>query len=195
MKTLEEINEYYAKNTESDLFKSAKNVVPGEGNPNADIMFVGEAPGAKEDELGRPFVGSAGKFLDQLLQSIGLEREDVYITNIVKCRPPKNRDPSEEEKKAFRPWLKAQVEFIDPKVFVPLGKHALASFLPNVSISKVHGQIFKRQENNRVIFAMYHPAAALYNGGLKKTLLEDIQNLKQFLEEEKERESKQLEMF
>lgn len=195
MKTLEEINAYYEKNTDSDLFKSAKNIVPGEGNPNADIMFIGEAPGAREDELGRPFVGPAGKFLDELLESIDLKREDVYITNTVKCRPPNNRDPSDEEKKAFKPWLRAQVEFIKPKVFVPLGKHALASFLPNVSISKAHGQIFKRQEKNIVIFAMYHPAAALYNGGLRQVLLDDMQNLKEYLQEEKEKEAKQLEMF
>lgn len=195
MKTLEEINEYYSKNTQSKLFENVKNVVPGEGNPNADIMFIGEAPGAMEDKLGRPFVGQAGKFLDALLKSIDLEREDVYITNTVKCRPPENRDPSEEEKKVFAPWLKAQIEFIDPKVFVPLGRHALANFLQDVTISKVHGQIFKREKDNRAIFVMYHPAAALYNASLRQVLLDDMKNLKDFLDSQKEKEEKQLKMF
>ena len=195
MKTLDDINQYYLENTKSKLFKSIKNVVPGEGSPDADIMFIGEAPGAVEDRLGRPFVGPAGKFLDTLLESIGLRREDVFITNVVKCRPPNNRDPSDEEKKIFAPWLRAQIEFIDPKIFVPLGRHALASFLPNVSISKVHGQIFKREKDDRSIFAMYHPAVALYNGSYREILLNDMQNLKSFLEKEKEKEEKQLKMF
>ncbi len=195
MKTLEEINEYYSKNTKSNLFKNVKNIVPGEGSSNADIMFIGEAPGAMEDKLGRPFVGRAGKFLDELLKSIGLERNDVFITNVVKCRPPNNRDPSDEEKKAFKPWLKAQIEFINPKVFVPLGRHALGNFLPNVTIGKVHGQIFKSGKNDRAVFAMYHPAVALYNGSYRNILLNDMQNLKSFLEEEKKSEEKQMEMF
>ncbi len=185
MKTLEEINEYYIKNTKSELFKNITNVVPGEGNSSADIMFIGEAPGAREDKLGRPFVGPAGKFLDILLKSINLEREDVFITNVVKCRPPDNRDPSDEEKKVFSPWLKAQVEFINPKVFVPLGRHALASFLPEVKISSAHGKIFNREKDDRVIFAMYHPAVALYNGSYREILLEDMKNLKEFLDKKK----------
>ncbi len=187
--SLEEINEYFLKNTKSPLFKNITNVVPGEGNPKAGIMFIGEAPGAMEDRLGRPFVGPAGKFLDVLLQSINLERADVFITNTVKCRPPENRDPSDEEKKVFYPWLKAQIEFINPKVFVPLGRHALANFLPNVSISKAHGKIFDREKDGRVVFAMYHPAVALYNGSFREVLLNDMQNLKSFLEK------KQLEIF
>ncbi len=195
MKTLDEINQYYVENTESELFKGVKNIVPGEGNPNADIMFIGEAPGAVEDKLGRPFVGPAGKFLDTLLESIGLKREDVFITNVVKCRPPNNRDPSDEEKKAFKPWLKAQIEFIDPKVFVPLGRHALANFLPNITISKVHGQIFKVGRNSRAVFVMYHPAVALYNGSYREILLSDMKNLKEYLEKEKAKEEKQLKMF
>lgn len=194
MKSLEEINEYYVKNTKSELFKTATNIVPGEGNPNAEIMFIGEAPGAREDKLGRPFVGPAGKFLDILLESINLNREDVFITNTVKCRPPNNRDPLDEEKKAFSPWLRAQVEFINPKVFVPLGRHALAGFVPNVSISKAHGQIFKIKDN-RVVFAMYHPAVALYNGSYREILLKDMENLKNFLELEEEKKEKQLKIF
>jgi uracil-DNA glycosylase len=197
MKTLEKINKYYSKNTKSELFKTVTNIVPGEGNSKADIMFIGEAPGAMEDKLGRPFVGPAGKFLDVLLQSIDLKREDVFITNVVKCRPPSNRDPSDEEKRVFRPWLKAQVQFINPKVFVPLGRHALASFLPNVNvtISKAHGQIFKMERGNRVVFAMYHPAVALYNGSYREVLLNDMKTLKEFLEKEKEKGKKQLEIF
>ena len=179
--SLEEINEYFLKNTKSNLFENIINVVPGEGNPNAEIMFIGEAPGATEDKLGRPFVGSAGKFLDELLQSINLERKDVFITNTVKCRPPSNRDPSDEEKKVFYPWLNAQIDFINPKVFVPLGRHALANFLPKVAISNAHGKIFSRKKDGRYIFAMYHPAVALYNGSFRKVLLEDIQNLDKFL--------------
>ncbi len=195
MKTLDEINQYYSENTTSELFKTVKNIVPGEGNPNADIMFIGEAPGAVEDKLGRPFVGPAGKFLDTLLESIGLKREDVFITNVVKCRPPNNRDPSDEEKAIFKPWLKAQIEFINPKVFVPLGRHALANFLPNVTISKAHGQIFKREKDGRAVFAMYHPAVALYNGSYRDILLSDMKNLKEYLEKEKKKEEKQLKMF
>ena len=196
--SLDEINEYFLKNTQSDLFKRITNVVPGEGNSNAEIMFIGEAPGAVEDSLGKPFVGPAGKFLDVLLQSIDLERKDVFITNTVKCRPPNNRDPSEDEKKAFYPWLKAQIEFINPKVFVPLGRHALANFLPDVSISKVHGKIFKRSKDDRFVFAMYHPAVALYNGSFREILLNDMQNLKNFLEKKDETNQEngtQLEMF
>lgn len=195
MKTLDEINQYYSENTKSELFKTVKNIVPGEGNSKADIMFIGEAPGAVEDKLGRPFVGPAGKFLDTLLESIGLKREDVFITNVVKCRPPNNRDPSDEEKKVFKPWLKAQIELINPKVFVPLGRHALANFLPNVTISKAHGQIFKREKDGRAIFAMYHPAVALYNGSYREILLSDMKNLKEYLEKEKEKEEKQLKIF
>jgi uracil-DNA glycosylase len=193
--SLEEINEYFLKNTRSKLFENITNVVPGEGNPKAEIMFIGEAPGAVEDKTGRPFVGPAGNFLNVLLESINLRRADVFITNTVKCRPPSNRDPSEEEKKAFYPWLKAQIEYIDPKVFVPLGRHALANFLPNVTIGNVHGKIFKRAKDGRAVFAMYHPAVALYNGSYREVLLRDMQNLKGFLEKESLEEEKQLEMF
>ena len=187
-KSLEEINKYFLENIESDLFKTAKNVVPGEGSAEAEIMFVGEAPGAKEDELGRPFVGPAGKFLDSLLESIDLGRSSVFITNVVKCRPPNNRDPSIEEKKIFAPWLKAQIDFINPKVFVPLGRHALGSFLPNVQISSAHGKVFYREKDGRSVFVMYHPAVALYNGSFREILINDMQNLKEFLN--KERQSK-----
>ncbi len=179
--SLEELNEYFLENTKSDLFNSVKNVVPGEGNPNADIMFVGEAPGASEDESGKPFVGRAGKFLDILLESIDLDRKDVFITNIVKCRPPDNRDPSEEEKMIFSPWLEAQIEYINPKIFVPLGRHALWNFVPDLKISEAHGHIYDSDKYKKAVFAMYHPAVALYKGSYKEVLLEDIKNLKRYL--------------
>ncbi len=195
--SLEDINKHFLGEIKSDLFDTVTNVVPGEGSEDAGIMFIGEAPGANEDKTGRPFVGAAGKFLDELLDSIELKREDVFITNIVKCRPPNNRDPSIEEKKIFAPWLKAQIDYINPKVFVPLGRHALGAFLPNMSISKVHGKIFTRAKDGRAVFAMYHPAVALYNGSFRDVLLSDMQNLKQFLEKESEVNSEpvQIKMF
>lgn len=180
--SLEAINEHFIKSIQCDLIKTAKQPVPGEGNPTAQILFIGEAPGVVEDKTGRPFVGPAGKFLNVMLESIGMQREDVFITNTVKYRPPENRDPTDEEKELFQPWLDAQIEFIKPKVFVPLGRHALWKFLPGVSISRVHGKLFKRKEDNRVVFAMYHPAVALYNGSFRKVLLDDFQNLKKFLD-------------
>jgi len=163
-----------------ELAKNA-NPVLGEGNPNTDIVFIGEAPGAREDQLGRPFVGPAGKFLDELLGSIGFKREDVYITNIVKYRPPGNRDPSPEEKEACLPWVKLELAIIRPKVIVPLGKHALGEFFPKLSISRVHGQPQKVTQDFTV-FPIYHPAAALHNGGLREALFEDFRKLKEFLE-------------
>ena len=180
-KSLEELNNYFIKNIESDLQKTATNVVPGAGSDHAEIMFIGEAPGKKEDETGLPFVGSAGKFLDELLFSIGLSRADVFITNTVKYRPPDNRDPSEKEKEIFKPWLDAQIEFIHPKIFVPLGRHALWEFLPNAKISDAHGKFFFIKESKQFVFAMYHPAVALYNGSYREVLLSDMQILKTFL--------------
>lgn len=123
-----------------ELASSAKNLVMGAGSENANVMFIGEAPGKQEDEQGQPFVGAAGKFLNQMLESIGLEREDVYITNIVKYRPPGNRDPLDDEKEAFWPYLAKQIEIIRPKVIVTLGRHSMNFFLPDASISKIHGQ-------------------------------------------------------
>ncbi len=181
-KTLDELNQYYLNQINSPLAKTAKNVVPGAGNPHADIMFIGEAPGKKEDELGLPFVGPAGKFLDIMLESINLKREDVYITNTVKYRPPNNRDPFDDEKEMFRPWLEAQIEFINPKIFVPLGRHALWEFLPDLKISENHGKIFYLKKRKKFVFVMYHPAVALYNGSYRDVLLKDFQNLKKFLD-------------
>jgi DNA polymerase len=163
----------------SELKESANQLVFGTGNLDADVFFIGEAPGKKEDETGKPFVGTSGKFLDELLKSIKLQRADTYITNIVKYRPPNNRDPKTEEKEAFWPYLLEQINIIKPKVIATLGRHSGLAFNKSLHISADHG---KPQEINlngkvdsKVIFVpLYHPAAALYNGSLKKTLFEDF---------------------
>lgn len=165
-----------------DLAKTATQLVFGDGNANAEIVFVGEAPGKNEDIQGKPFVGAAGKFLNEMLASIGLNREDVYITNIVKYRPPNNRDPLPDEKKAFLPFLQAQLEVIRPKVVVTLGRHSMNCFLPDLQISKIHGEAkrikIKMKQSDDVltivIMPLFHPAAALYNGGLRQTLIDDF---------------------
>lgn len=163
------------------LAESATQLVPGEGNPDANVVFVGEAPGAKEDASGKPFVGAAGKFLNEMLATINLQREDVFITNIVKYRPPENRDPEPSEREAFMPYLQKQVEIIQPKVIVLLGRHAMSVFLPGLSISTVHGQI--KRKNGQVFLPLYHPAAALYNGGMRQTLIEDFNKIPKILEQ------------
>jgi DNA polymerase len=162
------------------LCKTA-NAVLGEGNAHAEVMFIGEAPGQKEDQLGRPFVGPAGKFLDELLASIDLKREDVYISNVVKYRPPQNRDPTPEEKENCMPWLKLEIALIKPKVIVPLGRHALGHFLPKLGITAAHGKPQKLTDAV-TLFPIYHPAAALHNGGLRQSLLDDFSALKAFLD-------------
>lgn len=163
------------------LAATANNLVMGDGNPDADIVIIGEAPGKNEDEQGLPFVGAAGKFLDQMLAGAGMERSDVYITNIVKYRPPENRDPTREEKQAFWPYLAEQLRIIDPKAVVTLGRHSMEFFLPDAKISEVHGHgVRKRVEyhdgvpHEWLIIPLYHPAAALYNGGLRQTLIDDF---------------------
>jgi DNA polymerase len=155
-------------------------VVPGAGNPEAEIMFIGEAPGKKEDQLGVPFVGAAGKFLDEMLASINLKREDIYIANVCKCRPPENRDPLPEEVATCWPWLEKQIKIIDPKLIVTLGRHSLNRFYPLAKISDDHGKIFKKTFPNmgaRHFYALYHPAAALYNGSMRQTLLTDFSRI------------------
>ncbi len=163
----------------SELAATAQHLVMGDGNLDADIVFIGEAPGKKEDEQGLPFIGAAGKSLTTMLETIGLERHDVYITNIVKYRPPNNRDPLPDEKAAFWPYLERQLAIIDPKIIVTLGRHSMEYFLPGVKISEVHGQpqtvlLGKKQF---IVLPLFHPAAALYNGGLRQTLLDDFQQL------------------
>lgn len=169
-----------------DLAKTATQLVFGDGNPNAEIVFIGEAPGKNEDIQGKPFVGAAGKFLNEMLAQIGLTREDVYITNIVKYRPPNNRDPLPDEKKAFLPYLQAQLEVIQPKIVVTLGRHSMNCFLPDLQISKIHGQPKRIRINMKqqageilplVIMPLFHPAAALYNGGLRQTLIDDFASI------------------
>ncbi len=164
-----------------ELASGATQLVFGEGNPDADIVFVGEAPGKNEDQQGVPFVGSAGKLLDEMLNSIGLDRADVYITNIVKYRPPNNRDPKTEEKEAFLPFLWQQIEAINPLVIITLGRHSMECFLPNQRISQAHGQskriTVKKSDGSDwpiTIMPLYHPAAVLYNGGLRDTLFTDF---------------------
>ncbi|MFA6082364.1 MAG: uracil-DNA glycosylase [Patescibacteria group bacterium] len=154
------------------LHRTRLNSVPGEGNPQSEILFVGEGPGFNEDKLGRPFVGNAGKFLDEMLNSINLDRTQVFITNIVKCRPPENRDPEDEEKAACLPYLEAQIKFINPKLIVCLGRHSMNYFLPGFKISEVHGQ--PKHRGDLYILPLYHPAAALHNGGLRQTLMDDF---------------------
>lgn len=157
------------------LAKTATHLVMGDGNPDADIVFLGEAPGKNEDEQGKPFVGAAGKFLNEMLEDIGLKREDVYITNTVKYRPPNNRDPLPEEKQAFFPYLKRQLQVIQPKLIVTLGKHGMETFLPGMKISQIHGQ--PKRVHGLVIMPLYHPAAALYNSGMRQTLMEDFRKI------------------
>lgn len=166
-----------------ELAEQATQLVMGDGNLDAEIVFIGEAPGKKEDELGLPFVGASGKFLNEMLAQAGMERSDVYITNVVKYRPPNNRDPKPAEKKAFMPYLLKQLEIIHPKVVITLGRHSMEYFLPGAIIGDVHGQPHKVQidGDELMIIPLYHPAAALYNGGLRATLIEDFMRVPQLI--------------
>lgn len=163
-----------------DLAKTA-NAVLGEGNPHAMVMFIGEAPGQRENELRRPFVGAAGQFLNELLGTIGLKREDVYISNVVKFRPPGNRDPEPIEKEQCMPWLMLEIALIAPRVIVTLGRHSLGHFFPQKTITQAHGKPFKLTDT-LTVFPIYHPAAALHNGNLRLSLLADFRALGEFLE-------------
>lgn len=209
-----------------ELRKGATQLVFADGNPEAEVVFIGEAPGKNEDEQGLPFVGAAGKFLNEMLESIGMKREDIYITNIVKYRPPNNRDPEPDEKKAFWPYLVRQLDVIEPKLVVTLGRHSMEYFLPTQKISAIHGEPkrirVKRYESgdmignqdmrgmqgeaeqrseayekyeeraaedstqqgtySLVILPLFHPAAALYNGGLRQTLMDDFGRIPAILE-------------
>jgi DNA polymerase len=173
-----------------DLAETATQLVFGDGDPDTDIVFIGEAPGKNEDIQGKPFVGAAGKFLNEMLAQIGLKRDNVYITNIVKYRPPDNRDPLPDEKKAFLPYLQAQLEVIQPKIVVTLGRHSMNCFLPDLQISKVHGEpkrIRIRMKQNPeavltvVVLPLFHPAAALYNGSMRQTLIDDFTGIPRVL--------------
>lgn len=172
------------KNICPELAETATQLVMGHGNPQADVVFIGEAPGKNEDLQGVPFVGAAGKFLDQMLAEANMERSDIYITNIVKYRPPNNRDPSTEEKKAFWPYLVRELQIIKPKIVITLGRHSMGYFLPNAKIGEVHGKPKRIAfgDTKLVLMPLYHPAAALYNGDLRSTLLEDFASVPAVLE-------------
>jgi uracil-DNA glycosylase len=163
-----------------DLARQATQMVFGDGSPDAELVFVGEAPGKNEDIQGKPFVGAAGKFLNEMLEMIGLGREDIYITNIVKYRPPNNRDPYPDEKSAFLPYLQSQIDIIKPKLIVMLGRHAMESLLPGLKISQIHGQ--PKRVNGQVYLPLFHPAAALYNGDMRQTLIDDFAKIPLILE-------------
>lgn len=175
--------EIIKKNICPELKAQATQLVFSDGRADSEVVFIGEAPGKNEDLKGLPFVGAAGKFLDEMLASIGLSRSDVYITNIVKYRPPGNRDPLPSEKQAFLPYLRRQLEIIKPKLVVTLGRHSMNCFLPDKTISEVHGKPMritlaatgKMKKGLRiVIMPLFHPAAALYNGSMRQTLYEDF---------------------
>ena len=188
---LKKIHEKWFAKCECELKKTATQPVPGDGNPDAEIVFIGEAPGKSEDEKGIPFVGAAGKFLAEMLENIKLKREDIYITNIVKYRPPNNRDPLPEEKDACREWLIEELNFIKPKLIVFLGRHSMNDFFPTEKISAIHGKLLIKKFNKiktKYFLPLYHPAAALYNGGMRETLMEDFQKIPKILKEIEKRE-------
>lgn len=183
---VKDLNYKWEKECTCKLKDTAKQAVFGNGSPYAPIVFIGEAPGKKEDEEGIPFVGSAGKFLSEMLTEINLKREDIYITNIVKYRPPNNRDPLPEEKASCRDWLLEELKIIEPKLIVFLGRHAMNNFFPGEQISNVHGKLLIKKFTDistKYFLALYHPAAALYNGGMRDTLKEDFRKIPKILKE------------
>lgn len=177
--TLQQVADEVVVCTKCPLHHSRKNAVPGAGPAGADIMLIGEGPGFHENEQGLPFVGAAGRFLDELLNGIGLKREEVFITNVVKCRPPANRDPEAEELQACDPYLERQIKAINPKVIVTLGRFSMAKFLSNAKISQVHGQ--PRLINGRLVVPMFHPAAALHQGSLRPVIQADFAKLPELI--------------
>lgn len=186
---LKELNDRMSRCSRCVLRGTCRVVVPGEGSADAEIMFIGEGPGQKEDALGRPFVGAAGKFLDEMLGLINLKREEMFIANIVKCRPPQNRDPLPEEVEACWPWLLGQIKIIRPKLIVALGRHSMERFLPGMKISEVHGKAMRREITGigkQVFYVLYHPAAALYNGSMREVLIKDFRRILKVLEKIKE---------
>jgi uracil-DNA glycosylase len=178
---LEEVAGAILDCTRCPLAEGRTQAVPGSGHPEADIMFIGEGPGFHEDRQGVPFVGAAGKFLDELLADINLSREDVYITNVVKCRPPGNRDPLPQELKACNPYLERQIALIDPKVIVTLGRYSMYRYFPNASITKIHGQ--PKRFGQRLVVPMFHPAAALHQPKWRPLVAEDFQKLPRWIRE------------
>ena len=198
--TLEALEEAVRKCTRCRLSESRTHAVPGEGPSNAEIMFVGEGPGFHEDRQGRPFVGAAGRYLEELLASINLTRNDVYITNVVKCRPPGNRDPQPDEIDACRPYLDRQIELIQPKMIVTLGRFSMNLFLPEAQISKAHGK--PRKIRGIIYYPIYHPAAGLHQPKWKSVIEEDFKRIPEILaraaqipDEEPADDAEQLSLF
>ncbi len=179
--TLAEVAKEVAVCQKCALYHSRKKAVPGEGPAKCEIMFIGEGPGFYENEQGRPFVGAAGKFLDELLAQAGLQREDVWITNMVKCRPPGNRDPLPEEVAACNDYLERQIQAVDPSIIITLGRHSMGKYMPGAKITSVHGQM--RKVGDRYVIAMFHPAAALHQASLKPAVMADFAKLPQLLEQ------------
>jgi len=198
MSALSELIKEIAVCERCQLSKYRTKTVPGEGAENAEIMFIGEAPGWHEDQQGRPFVGPAGQLLNQLLASIGLQREQVYIANVIKCRPPENRDPLPSEIQSCRKWLERQIELIHPRMIVTLGRYSMAMFFPGKSISKIHGTAQRR--DNIIYYAMYHPAAALHQQSLRQAIEADMLKIPSLLAQAESvtparQEARQLNMF
>ncbi len=198
MSALAQLCEEIVACRDCELAKYRTKVVPGEGAEDADLLFIGEAPGWHEDQQGRPFVGPAGQFLDQLLASIGLRRGEVYIANVIKCRPPQNRDPLPAEIQSCRKWLDRQIEIIQPQMIITLGRYSLARYFPNEGIGKIHGK--PRKLEGVIYYPMYHPAAALHQGSLRRTIETDMLRIPQILAQGKDLpqgavESQQLSLF
>ena len=198
MTALSELCQEIERCQQCEIAKYRNRVVPGEGAEDAAIMFIGEAPGWHEDQQGRPFVGPAGKYLDELLASIGLSRQQVYIANVIKCRPTGNRDPMPTEIQNCRGWLENQIEIIQPRIIVTLGRYSMAMFFPGKSISKIHGTAQKR--DNVIYYAMYHPAAALHQQSLRQAIEADMLKIPSLLAEtesveEDKPQPQQLRMF
>jgi len=182
---LNNLNAEWIEKCTCTLRGEATQAVPGAGNPDAEILFLGEAPGKAEDLQGEPFVGAAGKFLNEMLEEVGMSREDVYITNVVKYRPPDNRDPSPKEVAECADWLSEQIALIKPKLIVLLGRHALEQFFQGEKISEVHGKLLHKKMIKIPVsnfFALYHPAAALYNGSMRDILKEDFKKMKSMVQ-------------
>jgi DNA polymerase len=198
MSPLTELNAEIERCKNCELARHRTKVVPGEGPEDAKLLFIGEAPGWNEDQTGRPFVGSAGQYLDQLIGMIGYKRSQVFIANVIKCRPPENRDPMPGEIMACGRWLERQLDLIKPRVIVTLGRFSMAKYFPGETISKVHGR--SKRIGNTIYFAMYHPAAALHQGNLRRVIEADILKLPAVLaeaskmEDEKDRPA-QLNLF
>ncbi len=183
---LDELNKYWQENCKCELKKTATQAVFGDGNANTEVVFIGEAPGRKEDEIGKPFVGAAGKFLDEMLSGIKMKRGDIYITNIVKYRPPNNRDPEPKEKEDCNEWLINELKIISPKIIIFLGRHSMTRFFPTDKISEIHGKLLIKYiselDRKQAFLPLYHPAAALYNGGMRETLIKDFNKIPKALE-------------